>query len=318
MSEEPTTLLDAIRYFSDPDNTLQEIIALRWPNGVCCPTCGRVDVSFVSNRRVWQCKEMHPKKQFSAKVGTIFEDSPLGLDKWFVAIWMIANCKNGVSSYELARAIGVTQKTAWFMLHRIRKAMETGSFMTGGDNNDEYEADETYFGGKAKFMHKDRKKRVITGGGVSGKTPVVGVLRRGTDKVPSQVAAKQEESTTAPIVQKMVRDNVPKSSILYTDSYVGYSALGSDYRHDFVDHTRRQYVKGHVWTNGMENFWSILKRAAKGTYVHLSPKHLNRYVQEGVFRYNKRKEADLARFKLMLANSIGRRLTYKDLVGYGA
>ena len=172
----PKTLVEAIRYYTDPDNCLRVMAEVRWPDGVVtCPTCGRKDVRFISTRRIWECKTDHPRRQFSIKVGTIFEDSPLGLDKWLTAVWMIANCKNGVSSYEIARALGVTQKSAWFMLHRIRAAMATGTFakMSG-----DVEVDETFIGGKARNMHKGRRKMLITGPGGFGssKTAVLGLL----------------------------------------------------------------------------------------------------------------------------------------------
>ena len=179
MSTEPTTLVEAIRHFADADVTLNTMVALRWPNGVCCPTCGRTDVRFIKTRRMWECKEAHPKKQFSAKIGTIFEDSALGLDKWFVAIWMVANCKNGVSSHELGRAIGVTQKSAWFMLHRIRLAMQAGSLIKAEGH---VEADETYVGGLSKNMHKDKREEKIKGTGGSGKAIVMGILERPAGK----------------------------------------------------------------------------------------------------------------------------------------
>src|SRR3954451_1861816 len=143
-NREPQTLVEAIRYFSDPDVTLNTMVELRWPHGVCCPTCGRMDVRFIKTRRMWECKEVHPKRQFSAKIGTIFEDSALSLDKWFVAIWMVSNCKNGVSSYEMARALGITQKSAWHMNHRIRLAMKLGTIEK---MDDECEADESFIGG---------------------------------------------------------------------------------------------------------------------------------------------------------------------------
>src|SRR6266849_1363097 len=186
MKREPKTLLEAIKHFADPEVTHNLMVGLRWPTGVHCPTCGRADVRFIRTRRMWECKEKHPKRQFSSKVGTIFEDSPLGLDKWFAAIWMVANCKNGVSSYEIHRAIGVTQKTAWFMDHRVRLAMKAGSIekMVG-----DVEADESFIGGLSKNMHKNKRAK-ITGTGGAGKTAVMGILRRSDKSGKSKVKTK--------------------------------------------------------------------------------------------------------------------------------
>src|SRR5574340_854694 len=153
----PQTLTDAVVYFSDQNNCLNYLASRRWPNGVTCPTCGSKDVGFIASRRIWQCKTRHPKAQFSVKTGTIFEDSPLGLDKWLPAVWMIASNRNGISSWELSRALGVTQKTAWFMLHRIRLAMQDER--RGGKLGGEVEVDESYIGGKARHMHRYRKAR---------------------------------------------------------------------------------------------------------------------------------------------------------------
>ena len=216
MSTEPRTLVEAIRHFADPDVTLNTMVDLRWPNGVCCPTCGRADVRFIKTRRMWECKAVHSKRQFSAKIGTIFEDSALGLDKWFVAIWMVANCKNGVSSHELGRAIGVTQKSAWFMLHRIRLAMQAGSLMKA---DGEVEADETYVGGLSKNMHKDKRERVITGTGGSGKAIVMGILERKTvNNSTSKVRARVIKSTRKAVLHAEVRAVVEPGSSLFTDT----------------------------------------------------------------------------------------------------
>ncbi len=288
MSNEPRTLTEAIRHFADPDVTLKTIVELRWPTGVCCPTCGRNDVRFIATRRMWECKEKHPKRQFSAKIGTIFEDSPLGLNKWFCAIWMIANCKNGVSSYEIHRAIGVTQKTAWFMLHRIRLAMETGSFLKSGGA---HEADETFIGGLAKNMHKARRKTAITGTGGKDKAVVMGVLRRGGETEASRVVARHVPDSTAATLHPIVKAAVEPGAELFTDTHKGYSGLAAHYVHEVVDHSI-EYVRGKVHTNGMENFWSLFKRALKGTYVSVEPFHLNAYVVEQTFRYNERKDND--------------------------
>lgn len=314
MAQEPRTLVEAIRHFADPDVTLAIMVELRWPNGVCCPTCGRTDVRFIATRRVWECKEKHPKRQFSAKVGTIFEDSPLSLDKWFSAIWMIANCKNGVSSYEIHRAIGVTQKTAWFMLHRIRLAMETGSFLKGSGPA---EADETFIGGLAKNMHKTRRAEVITGTGGTGKAVVMGVLRRTDDTGASKVTAKHIPDTTAPTLHAVVKAAVEPGSELFTDTHKGYRGLSADYIHQTVDHSI-EYVHDNIHTNGLENFWSLFKRTVKGTYVSIAPYHLDAYVVEQTYRFNERKDNDGGRFRKVLGSVSGKRITYKGLTGNAA
>ena len=244
MSAEPRTLAEAICHFADPDVTFTTMVELRWPNGVRCPTCGRDDVRFIATRRMWECKEKHPKRQFSVKIGTIFEDSPLGLDKWFCAIWMIANCKNGVSSYEIHRAIGVTQKTAWFMLHRIRLAMETGSFLKACGTA---EADETFIGGLAKNMHKARREKVITGTGGKDKSVVMGVLRRGNQTEASKVTARHVPDTTAATLHPIVKAAVEPGSELFTDTHKGYRGLSAHYIRETVDHSI-EYVRGKVHT----------------------------------------------------------------------
>lgn len=312
MSKEPTTLVEAIRHFADPDVTLSTMVSLRWPNGVCCPTCGRADVRFIKTRRLWECKEVHQKRQFSAKIGTIFEDSALSLDKWFVTIWMIANCKNGVSSYEVHRAIGVTQKTAWFMLHRIRLAMQAGSLMKAeGD----VEADETFIGGLAKNMHKDRREKAIKGTGGAGKTAVMGILERKGKNDTSRVRARIVHSLDKATLQKEVRNVVVPGSTVNTDAWAGYRGLSVDFQHEVVDHAV-EYVRGQVHTNGIENFWSLVKRTIKGTYVSVEPFHLSRYLDEQVFRFNARTGADADRFKSVLSWVTGLRLTYSELTGH--
>jgi transposase-like protein len=264
---------------------------------------------------MWECKEKHPRKQFSAKVGTIFEDSPLSLDKWFVAIWMIANCKNGVSSYELARALGITQKSAWFMLHRIRLAMQTGSFIKSGGPGSEFEADETFIGGRAKNMSAARRAKSIPGSGVAGKQVIMGVLKRGTDKEPSKAIAAHVHNRKKASVQAAVRAAAEPGSAIYTDALQSYTGLSSEYVHQVVDHAV-EYVRENIHTNGMENFWSLFKRALKGTYVSVEPFHLDAYVKEQTFRFNERKDNDNGRFRAVLGAVSGKRLTYKELKGY--
>ncbi len=307
---EPKTLLEAIRYFSDADVCQEFMVNMRWPDGVVrCPTCGRDDPRHIATRRLWECKDKHPKRQFSVKVGTIFEDSPIALDKWLAAIWMIANAKNGVSSYELARAIGVTQKTAWFMLQRIRLVMQSDDF-TKLDGT--VEADETFVGGKARFMHRDRQHKAIDGRGPIGKTAVMGLLARHGPDGHSTVRAGVVPNVKRRTLGGKVRQHVEQGAELYSDSWVGYNGLEREYIRGVIDHTER-YVDGKIHTNGIENFWTLLKRAIRGTYVNVEPFHLFRYVDEEVFRFNSRKAPDGERFRDLAAAVTGKRLTYAEL-----
>jgi transposase-like protein len=303
----PDTLQEAIIYFSDFDNCQRAIITLRWPDGkVRCPYCQSEDVKFLPNARVWKCYMKHPRAKFSLKVGTIFEDSPLGLDKWFCAMWLVANCKNGVSSYEIHRALKVTQKTAWFMDHRIRLAMQSGSFeKTSGA----FEVDESFIGGSARFMHKDKKAK-ITGTGGAGKAIVMGLLDRKSKKVRLRHVA----DTSGPTLQSFVRERVQAGSYIFSDAWRSYNGLSADYVHQVIDHAEK-YVDGEVHTNGIENFWSLLKRGLKGTYINVEPFHLFRYLDEQAFRFNNRKATDGERFVEALSSVVGKRVTYKELTG---
>jgi transposase-like protein len=309
----PVTLVEAVRYFSTADFATEYFAKMRWPSGVCCPHCGSTDVAYLANQRRWQCREKHPRRQFSAKVGTIFEESPLGLDKWFVAVWCITNAKNGISSCELARALGVTQKSAWFMLHRVRHAMHVGGFEKFSG---ECESDETFVGGKAKNMHLSRRKEKIHGTGGAGKAVVHGIIQRGdkpkkvSSKVTATVVGNVKRKTLAPIIQ----DTVEAGSHVYTDALKSYDGLSLNYVHQVIDHAQ-EYVRGRVHTNGMENFWSLLKRAISGTYVSVDEPHLQRYVDEQVFRFNERKLNDGERFTTVLPGVVGKRITYKELIG---
>ena len=286
MASEPKTLQQAINYFADPDNCLKYLIARRWKDGVVCPTCESKNVSFVASRRVWQCKTLHPKSQFSIKVGTIFEDSPIGLDKWLTAMWMMANCKNGASSWEMHRTLGVTQKSAWFMLQRIRLAMQGKNAGKLGGPGSEVEIDETFIGGKSRNMHRSKRARVITGTGGKDKAMVMGVLERG-----GQVRAMVVENRHRAELQKQVREHVEAGAAIFTDELASYKGLSTEYDHAVIDHAV-EYVNGNIHTNGMENFWSLLKRGLHGTYVSVEPFHLFRYIDEQAFRYNNRKDAD--------------------------
>lgn len=304
----PKTLQDAIVFFSDQDNCLNYLVARRWPNGVICPTCGRDDVKFLANQGKWQCKSVHPRRQFSVKVGTIFEDSPLGLDKWLTAIWMITNCKNGISSYEVHRALGVTQKTAWFMVHRIRLAMQTGTFerkLSGA-----VEVDETYIGGAARNMHATVRHRRITASGKKDKVAVMGMLERD-----GEVRAQVIPDASLKSLHGGIKHHVEKGAELFTDSLWSYRGLDAEYVHQVINHAM-EYVNGNIHTNGIENFWSLLKRSINGTYVSVEPFHLFRYLDEQTFRFNNRKKKnDGERFRKVTEQVAGKRLTYTELTG---
>jgi transposase-like protein len=308
MTDTPQTLLEAVRYFSDLDTCHEYLRKIRWPRGVVCPHCDGRRCDEVRRRRLL-CKDC--RKEFSDKVGTIFEDSPLGLDKWFVACWSVANCKNGISSHELGRALGVTQKTAWFMEHRIRKAMEVGSI----DKFDgPAEADTSYVGGKAKNMHKERREMLIQGRGAVGKAAIHGILQRGDGKRVSEVRAIVVGSEDANRLLPAVRRNVRYGTQVFTDSALAYGELCFTHLHDTIDHSVA-YARGAVHVNGLENFWSLLKRALGGTYVAVAPYHLQRYVAEQAFRFNGRKGNDGGRFEAAIEGTIGKRLTYRVLTG---
>jgi len=311
---EPKTLVEAIRHFADPDVSLLTMVKLRWPNGVRCPTCGHTNPRFIRTRSVWECRLKHTKRRFSAKTGTVFEDSPLGLDKWFTAIWLISNCKNGVSSYELHRAIGVTQKSAWFMLHRVRLAMQTGTIEKASGTA---EADETFIGGLARNMHKHKRAKKITGTGGAGKAAVMGILSRGAGTNPSRVVkARRILDTTRATLHAEIKAAVETGTTIYTDTHTGYGGLEADYLHEVVNHAV-EYVRDKVHTNGLENFWSLLKRAIKGTYVSVTPPHLDRYIDEQAFRFNEREKDDGKRFRIVLSSVVDKRLTYSELTGHG-
>ena len=312
----PKTLAAAIIYFASPDNCRDYLVARRWPDGVSCPVCGSTSVYFDRSRNGWECKTRHPKRKFTLKTGTIFEDSPLGLDKWLPCVWMIANMKNGVSSHEIARSLGVTQKTAWFMLHRIRLAMQdTNGGKLGGD----VEVDETFIGGKARNMHAAKRKRlgISQSRSMIGKVAVMGLLERHTkDDGGAQVRFKVIANRKKHQLEQVVAEHVERGANVYTDALKSYDRMGErGYVHSVIDHAEA-YVDGAVHTNGLENYWSLLKRGLKGTYVSVEPFHLFRYLDEQAFRFNHRKDMnDADRFSTAISNIVGRRLTYADLIG---
>lgn len=305
----PATLQEAIQHFADPDANMDCMIALRWPNGVTCPYCESPEPNYLTKRRIWQCRGC--RQQFSIKVGTVMEDSPIGLDKWLPAFWLLANCKNGISSYELARDLGVTQKTAWFMLHRIRLAMQNRSFQKMRGT---IEIDETYLGGKARFMHKSKRERVITKPGVADKLPVLGMLQRSKKKGGSKVVASVVRKVRKKHIQPMIRAQVAKGSTVHTDALATYEGLAADFQHGVIDHAVA-YVQDGISTNGLENFWSLLKRTIRGTYVSVDPFHVFRYLDEQTFRFNNRADNDGGRFREVVRAVVGKRLTYAELTG---
>jgi transposase-like protein len=310
----PQTQLEAVNLFADAAVAHDFLVAMRWPGGVRCAHCdsaniGKLSVTANGKRRVWNCKAC--KKQFTAKVGTIFEDSPLGLEKWLPAVWLIVNAKNGVSSCELARALGVTQKTAWHVGHRIREAMKAGGF---GKLAGEIESDETWVGGLAKNMHADKRKRAIKGTGGTGKAIVHGLLERGDKKAKvSRVRAGVVPNVQQATLLPRINANLESGSHLYTDTAAAYWRLpDTEFIHQMVDHAK-QYVAGRCHTNGLENFWMLLKRTIKGTYVHCAPVHLFRYLDEQSTRFNERDTDDAGRFVETMQRVSGRRLTWDRL-----
>jgi transposase-like protein len=307
MERTPTTLLEAVTHFADPDRAHAYAVQMRWPNGVACPrmSCGSASVQVIATRKKWRCKEC--KRQFSVKVGSIFEDSPLPLTKWLPAFWLLSNTKNGTSSCELARAIGVTQKTAWFMFHRIREAMGAPSFQAKMEGH--VEVDETFVGGKASNKHGNVGAQVRTGKKHrdAPKAVVLGMIERG-GRVRASVVPDTRRTTLVPAV----RENVRGGSTVYTDAWAAYNDLAFSYNHRVVDHAV-QYVNGSIHTNSIENFWSCLKRTLGGTYIAARPFHLDAYLGEQVFRFNERGDNDGGRFAKALKGADGRRLTYAAL-----
>lgn len=313
----PKTLQQAIQHYSNEQACIDAVALARWPDGKpICPKCGGKEHYYLASQRRWKCKNGKCAKQFSVKVGSIFEDSPLGLDKWMLTMWMLANCKNGVSSYEIHRAIGVTQKSAWFMLHRIRLAMQGSGIIKLGGTNSTVEVDETYIGGKARNMHaKERRRKNVKD--IGAKAMVMGAVERG-GKVYAKVVANRKKETIKDAIFPVIQEGTE----IHTDEFPAYKFATKDaaFEHQVVNHLER-YVDGNVHTNGIENFWSCLKRGLGGTYIAVEPFHLFRYVDEQAFRFNHRKDADNKplndgdRFNIVLSHVAGKRLTYAEVTG---
>jgi transposase-like protein len=312
MDTKPKTLRDAIRHFADPQVCVDTVAKLRWPNGPVCPA-GHTEHYYLATQSRWKCKTC--KKQFSVKVGTIFEDSAIALDKWLIALWMLVNCKNGISSYEVGRDLGITQKSAWFVLHRLRLALQNGSMSKMGGEGKEVEVDETFIGGLARNMHADKRKRRITETGTKDKTAVQGILERGGEVRAAVVSNRKKH-----LLQSNIRAHIQAGSAIYTDALMSYMGLNQQgFQHQVIDHAEK-YVDGKIHTNGMENFWSLVKRGLKGTYISVEPFHLFRYLDEQVYRYNNRAtknnpKNDADRFQLALSQIAGKRLTFAEVTG---
>jgi transposase-like protein len=313
--EFPKSLLEATRYFADPDVCVDFVAAMRWPDGVTCPHCDNKRVSYLSSRRIWKCMKKECHKQFSVKTSSIFEDSPITLDKWLTAVWFVVNCKNGISSYELAKDLKVTQKTAWFMLHRVREALSDGRKHKLGSNGGAVESDECHVGPIPGKMHRDRRAKAHAAGRYSNKSSIHGML----DRELRQIRAKVVPNVKRETLQNAILDNVSPFAKLYTDQFVSYDGLDKKFVHETVNHLN-EYVRGQVHTNGLENFWSLLKRTLRGTYVCVEPFHMDQYLSEQVFRFNNRATkdnplTDADRFTLAVSQVAGKRLTYAELTG---
>jgi transposase-like protein len=316
MEQPIKTLQQAIQHFGDPENCRRFMVFVRWPDGTPkCPYCGATKLTWLAKANVYRCYGDHKKQKFSLKVGTVFEDSPIGLDKWLPAAWLLTNSKNGISSYELHRALGVTQKTAWFMLHRIRLAMQSKSFVKMGGPGNIVEVDEAFIGPKLQKMHRDKRLALKQGEKTREKAIVMGMLDRETRQIRAKVIPNVKRVT----LQAEILNNVGRLSKIYTDEYMGYGGLYVHFVHETVNHMK-EYVREDIHTQGIENFWSLLKRGLTGTYIAVEPYHLSRYVDEQVFRYNNRATkdnplTDADRFMLAVSQISGKRLTYAELTG---
>lgn len=299
------SLIQMMSAFPDEQSAIDHFTAIRWKNGAFCPHCGSAKVYHFADRRTHKCGEKDCRKRFSIKVGTIFEDSKIELRKWMLAVWLITSHKKGIASTQLAKDIGVTQKTAWFMLHRLRFAAQTKSFNRPLEG--EIEADETFIGGKEKNKHEWQR----TGGkqGGAGKVAVLGMLERGGELITGTV-----RNLRARTIQGAIAHFVAPGANIMTDEHIGFVGLQGRFHHHTVNHSTGVYVKDfYNHTNGIESVWSLFKRQIIGTHHYLSPKHLSRYLGEMTWRFNLRTTSEGDRVNALLDRTSGR-LTYKELI----